>query len=64
MVVLIHQPEKLQGDFKRDAQTRHSVTYLSWTLTQFPLHYSRRAFEHHLLPQRKVKTLENTKTEW
>ena len=46
-----------KGTEDRQVKTRWWVTYLSWKLSQFPLHYSRRAFEHHLLPQKKVKTL-------
>lgn len=46
-----------KGAEDRQVKTRRWVTYLSWKLSQFPLHYSRRAFEHHLLPQKKVKTL-------
>ena len=56
-----HAPtrETQKGNEDRQVKTRHLVTYLSWKLSQFPLHYSRRAFEHHLLPQKKVKSLGN-----
>lgn len=56
-----HSPTKeiQKGIEDRQVKTRWLTTYLSWKLSQFLLHYSRRAFEHHLLPQKKVKTLGN-----
>lgn len=63
-IFLIHQLEKPRREFKKDRQTDYSVTYLFWKLSQFPSHYSHRAFEPRLLPQKKLKTLGNTETEW